>query len=115
MSARAPLQKLNAVMVALMLRELQAGPCSSRDLAEVTGMRRPTVRGYLQTMHRYGCLHISGWECDSVGRERSAVYSLGHGKDKARRPPQPNTESCAKYQRRLPLLRLERAALRIAA
>lgn len=79
--------KVNATLFALMIGELQAGPCSALDLANITGMGRVTMREYLQKFHQHGCVHIVDYEHDSAGRERAAIYGLGQGKDQPRRSP----------------------------
>ena len=81
MSASRKKLKLNVLTFALMLREFQSGPTSSKDIVEITGYQRHTVTNYLRVLHDKGCIHIVGYEEDAFGRQRGPVYALGAGRD----------------------------------
>lgn len=99
--------KLNVVTFAMILRELQTGPTSATDLVNLTGYGRHTVVGYLRTLHAKSCIHITDYELDAVGRQRSPVYALGEGRDKPRRKPQPFAVTNARYRERRNLRELQ--------
>lgn len=79
--------KLNAVMFAMMLEDLLAGPCTAQDIAQHTGMNILTVQRTFRQMYARKVVHISGWEQDAQSRWVIRVFSLGAGKDKKRPPP----------------------------
>lgn len=87
------LVKLGAVMFAMMIEEMMAGPCTAQDIAAHTGMCLTTVQRTLRAMYDRKVVHIAGWECDGAGRRR--VFGLGAGKDK----PRPAAKSMAQIQR----------------
>lgn len=103
-------RRLNAILNALMVRELMNGPCTCKDLVVVTGMERRTTLSYLRELHRAKCLHIVGWECDTLGRERSPIYELGEGRDTPRKAPDHHDVTNARYLAKKQLRLVERAA-----
>lgn len=104
------MNRVNALMFAIIVKEFQAGPSSATELANLTGVSRPTIRLYLQTLHKHGCLHVVSYECDNQGRERSPVYALGHGEDIAKRQPQPHARCTARWRAAVRLRLIERMA-----
>lgn len=87
--------RLNATLFALMLRELQSGPCTASEIMLVTGIRRITTVKYLTAMHKEGCVHIAEWEQAADGRRKIRVYALGEGVDM----PMPRFTTAERYQR----------------
>lgn len=76
--------KLNAMAMALCLRELQLGPSSVKDMHAVTGMNAATIRGYIRALRKHDCVHIVDYERDGAGRQRGPIFGLGEGDDTPR-------------------------------
>jgi hypothetical protein len=73
--------KLNAALLAMMLQELVAGPCTGPQLAEHTGMSTITVYHTLRALHRKHLVHIAAWDTDTQGRKSVRAFAFGEGKD----------------------------------
>jgi hypothetical protein len=58
--------------IALMLAGLATKPMTNAEIAELTGMSRPTVQRWVRMMHACQAIHIGEW--------RSIVHSKGHSK-----------------------------------
>lgn len=102
---------VGALTFALFLRELQLGPSSVKELADVTGCTLQTIRGYVRALRKQHCIHVAGHEQDETGRTRGAVYVLGEGKDV---PRSARLDNKTRWARRVTKLRL-RAVERLAA
>lgn len=103
--------KLNALTFAIMLHELQQGPCTPKDLIAVTGFHRTTMQSYIRAMHSKGCIHIAGYERAPglIGwRNRVTIYALGAGPDVAAPRPMTKAERCRQYRERQALRLVER-------
>lgn len=96
--------------LALAVKLLLEGPCTSHEIAEETGLHPVTVRELLRAMRKIKAAHISAWEPDSLGRDSIAVYSLGAGRD-AKRRALTRAQIAKNYRtrKRLKLLELGRA------
>lgn len=102
MSSRAVRSKLNATLFAFMLRALFDGPCSAKDLIDVTGFSRETMVRHLRIMHEQGALHVDSWERAPDGRQWCPVYALGHLDDVPKPKPLTKQErNAADRQRHL--------------
>lgn len=49
-------------IVPLLLRELETGPATDRDLSSVLGIHHKNVRLYCNLLHEEGRIRISDWE-----------------------------------------------------
>ena len=78
---KGPQIKVNAMSYAKLVRALYTNPMTKGGLAEVTGLHIWTVRGYVDALHKEEVIHIVGWEKDGMGRDVTAIYSLGFGAD----------------------------------
>ncbi len=76
-----PQIKVNAMSYAKLIRLMDERPRSKPQLAELTGLHIWTVRNYVDALHKERMAHIVRWEKDSMGRDVTAVYSLGFGVD----------------------------------
>lgn len=91
--------RLNAVLYAMLLEELVAGPTTLHALCEVTGFERKTVRSILKAMHDRKLVHLSGYDKDSRGRAIVPVWTFGRGRD-AKRQPKSHAENCRSFRER---------------
>lgn len=110
MSAKRGARRFNAVLNAMMFRELMQGPCSANEIMVVTGIARRTTASYLRELHRAGCLHIVEFERDKIGRQRAPIYALGEGEDVQRKKADSWSVTTARYQARQTLRIVERLA-----
>lgn len=76
-----PQIKVNAMSYAKLIRLMSERPRSKPQLAELTGLHVWTVRNYVDALHKERVAHVVRWEKDSLGRDVTAVYSLGFGVD----------------------------------
>jgi predicted ArsR family transcriptional regulator len=79
-------RKMNPIMLALLVRELQPGEYTCAQLAERIGLHPLTVRDYVKAMHNAKVVHLARWAPDSRGRMCVRIYKLGQGVDAPRRP-----------------------------
>jgi len=91
--------KLNAHLMARMVRMLVEGPCMAREIVDETGLAYCTVISYLQALHRQKAVHICGWERDVMGRAQIKVYAFGEHKDTPR-PRLTDAQKQAAYKSR---------------
>lgn len=90
--------RLNALSAALMMRAMLDGPCTVKELIEVTGLARQSVWRYLRALHKVGAIHIAEWESDALDRPQIPAFSMGVANDKAR-PKQPRARKSRRKQR----------------
>lgn len=76
--------RITHITLAKTLKVLLDGPATAHEIAEVTGVMPRTAAEWVRAMRKEGCVHISGWIPDSRGRDVTAVFSIGQGKDKPR-------------------------------
>lgn len=74
-------------------------PHTIQDLAEATGLSKPTVRKLIATLKTRRCVHISGWS--TANRVRVPIYSWGDRNDVARPPLATRTNVVKTYRKRL--------------
>jgi hypothetical protein len=72
------------ISYAKVLKALLEGPCTTHDLVEVSGIHLVTTQSLMRTFHRHKIVHIVAWEADRLGRDTTAVFKLGEGRNKAR-------------------------------
>ena len=74
-----------ALAVAILIEALLSRPHTAEELAEKTGWRRLTVYAYLRSLHAKKAVHIAYWLPDSMGRDKTKVWTMGYGIDAKRR------------------------------
>lgn len=77
--------RVNALSFAQLVKHLNEGLYSCKELAEMTGLHYVTVLDYTRALHKAKAVHICAWEDDSRGRSLIKVYKTGPGKDASRR------------------------------
>jgi DNA-binding IclR family transcriptional regulator len=91
--------KLNALMLAMLLEELVAGPCTAQALAEHTGLGLITIQRFFRALKARDLIHIAGWEKDVNGRYVIRVFGFGSGTD-VRCPKKRRTVTQREYRQR---------------
>jgi hypothetical protein len=94
------LVKVNALAYANLVKALEDGDHTVRDLAEITGLQELTVYHYCRELHRVKAVHIAHYAEDARGYRTATVYKLGQGKD-AKRPRFSDKERTARYRAKL--------------
>lgn len=77
-------RKVSHIALAKTLRMLLEGPVTAHEVAEETGIHIVTAQEWMRSLRKEQAVHISGWLPDGLGRDATAVYSAGKGKDKPR-------------------------------
>ena len=77
-------RKISYVALAKTMKLLIEGPTTAHEVSEVTGIHTVTAQEWMRSLHKEGCIHIGGWIPDGLGRDTTAVYQLGKGRDKPR-------------------------------
>lgn len=75
------INKVNALMYALLIEAMLDGTYTSHELAELTGLHYTTVCDYTRALHKKGACYVDHYETDSTGRMSVKVYRIGRGKD----------------------------------
>jgi DNA-binding transcriptional ArsR family regulator len=106
-------RKVSYIVLAQTMKALLEGPVTSHEIAEITGIHPVTASEWMRSLRKEGAVHISGWIPDSMDRDVTAVYSIGKGKDKARRKLTPS-ERQARYRAKKNRMAMDQL-LRLAA
>ena len=77
-------RKINHVALAQTIKLLLQGPITAHELAEYTGIHPVTAAEWMRGLRREGVVHVCGWLPDSMGRDATAVFKMGAGRDKPR-------------------------------
>ena len=77
-------RKISHVALAKTMRMLLDGPVTAQEISEETGIHIVTAQEWMRSLRKEGCIHIGGWLPDALGRDTTAVYQMGKGKDKPR-------------------------------
>ena len=77
-------RKVSHVVLAKTMKILLEGPATSHEIAELTGIHPVTASEWMRSLRKEEAVHICGWLPDSMGRDATAVYKLGPGRDKPR-------------------------------
>lgn len=67
------------------IKLLLDGPATAVEIEEASGLHKVTVYELMRSLRKVGASHISAWDCDTMGRDAIAVFSLGAGVDACRR------------------------------
>lgn len=89
--------KVNAMVLASLVKELLAGEYTCEELADRTGLHYVTVLRYTREMHRAGAVHICAWRMNSKRLYLKKVYKVGDRQDADK--PRPAL-TCAQRQLR---------------
>jgi hypothetical protein len=86
---RSKIKKVNQEVYALVFKAFLEGPCSITELEDISGMHRVTLQSLMRVLKRHKVVYISAWEKDRLGRDCSAVFTLGKGRNipKQRKTP----------------------------
>lgn len=84
--------RFSAVLIAMLIRELMDGPCTTKELAAVTGIGERSVLMYVTALYRRKCIRIAAWERDVSGKQSIRVWAFGATTDAAK---QPGMRKCA--------------------
>lgn len=77
-------RKVNHLVMAQTIKLLLTGPITAHEIAEHTGIHLVTAQEWMRCLRKEKAIHISGWLPDSLGRDVTAVYTVGKGRDKER-------------------------------
>jgi DNA-binding IclR family transcriptional regulator len=91
--------RLNAVLFAMLMEELTAGPSTWQELADHTGLSRNTIWSFIRALRARGLVHIACWEPDPRGALKRAAFSFGKKPD-APRPKLTKTQISQRYRAR---------------
>ena len=94
------LVKVNALAYAHLIKALQEGDHTVRDLADITGLQELTVYHYCRELHRVKAAHIATFAEDARGYRTATVYKLGEGQD-AKRKRFSAKERTARYRSKI--------------
>ena len=92
-------RRINAISHAKLLRALVDGPATAHELAAESGLSEWTVASHLRSFEEELLVHVCGWEQDSLGRDQTAIYKWGKGKNAPKRAAS-NSEHCKAYRER---------------
>lgn len=99
-------RRITHIILAKTLKALLDGPVTPQEVAEITGVRLATAQEWMRALRKEECVHIGGWVPDSRGRDATAVYKLGAGKDKPRFKVS-DTEKSRRYRERKRLRQIQ--------
>ena len=88
---------LNHLSLIYLIKALQDGTMSCRELAEDVGLHYVTVLNFCRIAHREKLIHIHMWEKDQRGRDLIKIYKFGPGRD-AKRTRKSDAERQATYR-----------------
>lgn len=77
-------RKVNQLVMAQTIKLLMESPHTAHEIAEHTGIHIVTAQEWMRSLRKEGVVHIDGWIPDGLGRDTTAVYKLGKGRDKPR-------------------------------
>lgn len=87
------------MVLAKTFKLLQMQPVSAKDLCQATGIHLITAQRWLRNLKAEQVIHIARWLPDTLGRDATPVYALGHKEDMPRRK-QPRAEIMQRYRER---------------
>lgn len=85
--------RAQAPNMTLLLRELEFGPATTRDLVSVLRIDRHNVAAYLREARLSGLVHVCGWEPHAC-----PVYALGFKRDAQRPSPRTPAQTSKRYR-----------------
>jgi predicted ArsR family transcriptional regulator len=93
-------RKISHIALAKTLKLLLNGPASAHEVSEYTGIHLVTAQEWMRSLRKEGVVHVNGWLPDKLGRDATAVFVLGPGKDKPRAKLTP-AERQARYKKKI--------------
>ena len=96
--------KVNALMMAQLMKHLLEGDYTCQELAEETGLHYVTVLHYTREMYREGVLHICKWDKRS-GKDPMRIYKIGSKPD-AEKKVMTDVEKSRKYRQKKKQIKL---------
>lgn len=100
--------RVSHLSFAIAMKEMMDGPVTMYDIEEATGWTLTTCSLLLRACEKKKVCHISAWEPDKLGRDTTAVFSLGTG-TKARKRKQSSAQRGKSYRDRLKMKTLQAA------
>lgn len=73
--------KVNALMMAQLMKHLMEGDYTCKELAEETGLHYVTVLHYTREMYREGVIHICKWDRRPDTKDPIRIYKFGSKPD----------------------------------
>lgn len=98
--------RVNAMSVAMLVKDLQEECYSQAELSERCGLSIQTVRLYLKQFHKAKAIHIADWAEDVRGGRTIRIFGFGEKKDAKRPLPQSSTFSCKKYREKQKMMKI---------
>lgn len=97
--------KVNALMMAQLMKHLLEGDYTCQELAEETGLHYVTVLHYTREMYREGVLHICKWDKRPESKDPIRIYKLGSKPD-AKKKIMTDVEKSQRYRQKKKQLKL---------
>ncbi len=80
-----PQHKVNQEAYGILFEELMAGPCTTKDLAYVSGLTLLVVQSLIRMFRKRRIVRIIGYMPDCWGGDKTPLYVFGRGRDAPRR------------------------------
>lgn len=77
--------RANQIAYAHMLRKMQDGGATVREMMDASGLHKDTVGQFLRCLHKQQVVHIARYNTDSRGRNIERVWALGNAPDAPRK------------------------------
>ena len=103
-------RRIGHLTLAKTLKLLLDGPTTAQEVSEVTGVHLRTAQEWFRALKAEGCVHVTAWHPDSLGRDSIPVWKLGKGTDK-KKQTLGNTESARRYRERKKIIQRDRMIL----
>ncbi len=87
-----------AIVLAVILRQLDLEPTTIKRLAEVSGMNWNDLNRILKSWEEDGLVRVSDWDPPVAGGTPSRMYSVGFGPSPKRPKAKSASEQCRRYK-----------------
>ena len=101
--------RVNAMSVAVLIRDIQEETYSQQELADRCGLTIQTVRLYLKHLHKAGAIRITDWREDKRGTRTLRIFGFGHEKDAPKPTKKPSNQACRDYRKRQKMMLITNA------